>query len=94
MPGYLLSVSPPSTIPTNLSSTLSKPDLVLVSDVSVCLFELTIPSNTQQHLLTARARKEDRYASLLQDLLHTGLAVDLITIEIGCLGHFMPKTVS
>ena len=32
------------------------------------------------------------YNSLLQNLQHTGLAVDLITIEIGCLGHFMPKT--
>ena len=53
LPGYLASSSPPSTIPTNLSSTLSRPDLVLVSND---LFELTVPTNTQQHLLAARAR--------------------------------------
>ena len=30
------------------------------------MFELAIPTNTQQHLLAARAWKEDRYGSLLQ----------------------------
>ena len=43
LPGYLANVCPPSTIPTSLSSTLSRPDLVLVSNNSICLFELTIP---------------------------------------------------
>jgi len=94
MPGYISSVSPPSNIPTNLSTTLSRPDLVLISENSLHLFELTIPTNTQQHLLAARARKEYRYNSLLQDLQHTGFVVDLITIEIGYLGHFMPETIS
>jgi len=61
LPGYLSSVSPRSTIPTNLSTTLSRHDLVLISDNSIYLFEPTIPTNTQQHLLAARARKEDRY---------------------------------
>ena len=69
LPGYLASVCPPSTIPTNLSSTLSRPDLVVVSNNSICLFELTIPTcNTQQHLLAARAQKEDRYSCLQHDL--------------------------
>ena len=31
---------------------------------------------------------------LLQDIQHTGLAVDHISIEIGCPGHFMPGTIS
>jgi len=44
--------------------------------------------------LAARARKEDRCNSSFQGLQHTGLAADLITIEIGCLGHFMPETIS
>ena len=88
---YLASVSPPSTIPTELSTSLSRPDLVLVSKDSIYLFELTVPTNTQQHLLAARAWKEDRYGSLLYDLQRTGLVV-LISIEIGCLGHFMPET--
>jgi len=92
LPGYLASISPPSTIPTMLSTTLSRPDLVLVSSNSIIMFELTIPTNTQQHLLAARARKEDRYGCLLYDLQQTGLTVDLISIEVGCLGHFMPET--
>jgi len=89
-------IFPPSAIPTNLSTTLSRPDLVLISDDSLCLFELTITINTREHLLAARAQKEDRYRSLLQNLQRTstGLTVDLITIEIGCLGHFMPEAIS
>ena len=89
LPGYLASVSPPSTIPTELSTSLSRPDSVLVSKDSIYLFELTVPTNTQQYLLAARAWKEDKYGSLLYDLQCTGLVVDLISIEIGCLGHFM-----
>ena len=94
LPGYLASASPPSTIPTDLSTSLSRPDLVLVSKESIYLFELTVPTNTQGHLLAARAQKEDRYNSLVYDLQCTGLAVDLIPIEIGCLGHFMPETIT
>ena len=94
LPGYLASVCPPNTIQTDLSSTLSRPDLVLVSNNSICLFELTIPTNIQQHLLAARARKEDRYSCLQYDLQLSGLSVNLISIEIGCLGHFMPDTIA
>ena len=68
--------------------------MVSVSKDSIYLFELTVPTNTQQHLLAARVRKEDRYGSLLYDLQRTGLVVDLISIEIGCLGHFMPETLA
>ena len=94
LPGYLASVCSPSTIPTNLSSTLSRPDLVLVSNNSICLFELTIPTNTQQHILAARARKEDRCSCLQCNLQLSGLSVNLISIEIGCLDHFIPDTIA
>ena len=57
--------SPPGTIPTDLSTTLSRPDLVLISNDSIHLFELTIPTNTQQHLLAARAQKKDQYGSFI-----------------------------
>ena len=79
LPGYLASVYPPSTIPTNLSSTLSgRPDFVLVSNKSICLFDLTIPTNTQQHLLAARAQKEGWYSCVQYDLQLSGLSVNLI----------------
>ena len=74
-------------------SALGRPDLVLVSNNSICLFELTIPTNTQ-HLLAAEARKEDRNGCLQYDLQLSGLSVHLISIEIGCLGHFMPDTIA
>ena len=59
------------------------------------LFELTIPTNNQQHLLAARARKEDQLAVYIMtfSFLH-GLSVNLISIEIGCLGHFMPDAIA
>jgi len=46
LPGYLASISPPSTIPTNLSNSLSRSDSVLDSEDSIYLFELMIPRNT------------------------------------------------
>ena len=94
--GCQASVSPPSTIPPHITSTLSRPDLVLVSADSIMLLELSVVTNTitKQHFLAAKTRKEDRYGSLLSDLQHAGYVVDLLTIEVGCLGHFMPETVS
>ena len=67
--------------------------MVLVSNDSICLFELTVPTNTQQHL-AARARKEDRYSSLQYDLQFSGLTINLVPIEIGCLGHFLSETIA
>ena len=86
----LLALSPLNFLPPLADLTWS----CMVSKDSIYLFELTVPTNTQQHLLAARARKEDRYGSLLYDLQRTGLVVDLISIEIGCLGHFMPETLA
>ena len=91
LPGYQASVSPPSTIPPHITSTLSRPDLVVVSKDSI---ELSVVTNTEHHLLAARNRKEDRYGSLLTDFQHIGFSANLVTIEVGCLGHFMPQTVS
>ena len=92
LPRYLASICP--HIPTNLFSSLSRPDLVLVSNNSICLFKLTIPINTQQHLLAAKTRKEDWYGCSQCDLQLSGLSVNFISIEIGCLGHFMPDTIA
>jgi len=41
--------------------TLSRTDLVSISNDAICLFELNAPTNTQQHFLAARAQKEVRY---------------------------------
>jgi len=62
---------------------------VLVSTDSIILLELSVVTNTHHHFLAAKTRKEDRYG-LLSDLQQTGYLVDLVTIEVGSLGHFMP----
>ena len=86
LPGYQASASPPSTIPPHITPTLRRPDLMLVSTDSIVLLELSVVTNTQHHLLAARNCKEDHYGSLLLDLQHTGFSVDLVTIEVHCLG--------
>ena len=55
----------------------------------VCI--LSVVTNTKQHPLAA---KKDCYSSLLLDLVHAGLSVELVTIEVGCLGHFLPSSVT
>ena len=67
---------------------------MVVSTDSIALLELSVVTNTEHHLLAARNRKEDCYGSLLTDLQQAGFSVNLVTIEVGCLGHFMPETVS
>ena len=91
LPDCQASISLPST---HIKSTLSRPDLVLVSTDSIMLLELSMVTNTQHHFLAARNHKEDCYGSLLLDLQHAGYLVDLVTIEVSCLGHFMPATIT
>ena len=91
LPGHLASESPPSTIPSNLSTFLSRPDF---SPDSITLLELSVVTNTKHHFLAASHRKQDRYVPLLQDLKYTSLSIELVTLKVGCLGHFMPATVA
>ena len=75
----------------SLSSTSSRPDIVLISSDHIILMELSVVTNTEQHFVAASSRKEAHYGPLLLDLEHTGLSVTLVTIEVGCLGHFLPS---
>ena len=52
-----------------------------------------IQNNTLQ-LPAASSRKVAHYGPLLSDLERTGLFVELVTIEVGYLGHFLPSTIS
>ena len=94
LPGHLASTSPLSTVPSSLSSTSSRPDIVLISSDHNILMELSVVTNTEEHFVAASSRKEARYSTLLSDLEHTGLSVTLVTIEVGCLGHFLPSSIS
>ena len=51
-------------------------------------------TNTQYHFLAAGNCKEDYYGSLLLDLQYAGFPVDLVTVKIGCLGHFISMIIT
>ena len=53
----------------------------------IILLELSVVTNTEQHFVAVSSRKVVRYGPLLSDLERTGLFVELVTIEVGCLGH-------
>ena len=57
LPGYLASASPPSTF--HLSSSLSRPDIMLLSSDSIILIELSVVTNTKNHSSAACHSKQD-----------------------------------
>ena len=66
----------------------------MISNDCITLLGLSVVTNAKQHLLDANFRKEDHYSSLLLDLAHAGLSVELVTIKVRCLGHFLPSSVT
>ena len=95
IPTWRASESPPATILTNISTTLVRPDMVLIEDLSVNLLELMIPTNTYEALQAARSRKSEkpRYFQLVSDLEDRGLSVSFQTLKIGSLGRITPYAV-
>jgi len=91
---HLVSTSLPSTVPPSLSASSSRPDIVLVSSDHIILLKLSVVTNREEHFVAASSRKVTHYGPLLSDLECSGLLVNLVTIEVGCLGHFLPSTVS
>ena len=57
IPTWRASDSPPATIPTNISTLLARPDIVLIEDMSVNILE---PTNTREALQAARKRKSEK----------------------------------
>ena len=81
--------SPPFTLPTNISTTTSRPDLVLIEDKMVYILELTVPSNNKEALHAAYLRKSNKssYLEVINDLENRDLSVVYKTLEIGSLGN-------
>jgi len=61
LPGLSANDLPPAAIPTNISTT-TRPDLVLVTESSISMLELTVPTNSHQGIQAAR--QEDEQAQL------------------------------
>ena len=51
LPGLHASESPFATLPTDLSTSTARPDIVLVSEENVTMLELTISSNSKEAII-------------------------------------------
>ena len=72
LPGKRASDSPPATIPADISTTTSRPDLVLITGPEVTFLKLTVPFNSPEALAAARSRKSlSQTTSSLQLTLKT-----------------------
>ena len=60
IPSWRASDSPPSTLPANISTTTSRPDLVLIENI----LELTVPSNNKEALHAAYLRESNKSSYL------------------------------
>ena len=77
LPGFRASESPPATLPTNLSTSTARPDIIMISGDNVTILKLTIPSNSKEAINKAKERKSNKpnYNSLIGDLEEQGLSV-------------------
>ena len=91
LPALRASKSPPATLHTDLSASTARADIVLVSEESVTMLELTIPSNSKEAIIKAKERKTNKsnYNLLIEDLEERGLSVTYQTLEIGSFGHYI-----
>ena len=90
LPDHRACASPPATIPPTIIGTTTQPDLVLVYGKHATMLELTVPWNNLTSIKNARAWKQGKvnYQLLASDLSAQGYQVQLLTIEISCLGHY------
>ena len=94
LPGWRVTDNPPSTVPSWLTSTLLRPDLVIISNESVRILELTVPQNSVEGLHKAKLRKSEKYDHIIGDIQasHPNLRLKYHTLEIGTLGHYSRTT--
>ena len=78
------------TIPSNITITGLKPDLVIVnrnsSSQEVTLVELTVPWESTRGLENARLRKDQRYQDLSEDKESQGFRCNSLQLEVGVRG--------
>ena len=91
LPGLRACDNPSATVPQNIVATSARPDMVMGN---VKLVELTVPYNSPEALRNARQRKESKeiYQLLLSELDRLGYRASLTTLEVGALGHSLPRT--
>ena len=90
LPNHRAVEQPPSTVPPSVISTSARPDIFIIQGNLATILELTVPWNSSSSIENARVRKQAKasYQFLASDLHAKGFKVNLLTIEIGCLGHY------
>ena len=81
--------NPPSTIPLEILPTSARPDIVIVLAGCISIVELAAPWNSEDSLASAKRLKttKDNYQLVLSDVVSRNIRAELITMEIGRLGH-------
>jgi len=91
---YRAGNTPLATIPP--STTSYRPDIMIYNAEGrdIRLLEFICPFNSTEHLQAAWDRKSSKmeYRLLISELHRIGFPCQYVTIEIGCLGHYLPET--
>ena len=77
----------PYTFPQNIAVTDDRPDIVIWSNSSIYLVELTVPFETG--IEDAASRKRSKCTELVGRCTRNGFAVTLTTVEVGSRGFIM-----
>ena len=88
LPGHMQGIS---TVPTNVTITSLKPDLVLVDEErkSIAIIELTVPFDS--NIDSASDRKQTKYQQLVNDIRNEGFSVNFYAFEISSRGLITPE---
>ena len=93
LPNLRASDNPMATIPMEILSRPSRPDIVMRQN-EVILLELTVPFKSPESMSKTKQHKESKelYQLALSDLEANGFDPLLLTLEIGALGHWLPSS--
>ena len=93
--GYRASDTPLATIPPSIVPRPYHPDIVIYNEQQrkIQLLKLTCSFNTIEHSQATCERKSSKpeYQLLISELDRLGYGTLYLTIEIGCLGHFLTE---
>ena len=75
------------TMPPHIMVTSYRPDIVIISDKQMFIFELTVP--LEPNIQAANLRKTEKYSHMVTDI--SDMKVNLIPFEIGSRGYISPE---
>ena len=73
------------TVPDKILPSSEIPDIVIVQDKKLVIFELTVPF--ELNMINAHCRKSDKYVGLVPDIETSGYKCFLYVVEVGSQGY-------